>query len=524
MKKLFRLVNIQLLGMLGSMLAIGARRSRKNARVLYAGIVLFTVLMGGIAFFYLYGMGSILKSYGKLDALPQIAMALASMAVIISTAFKVKGTIFGFKDYDLVMSLPVSTGSVVASRIILLYCINLYFVLLLMVPMTVAYGILAGPDFSFYIMGILSFFLVPMVPVILASILGTIITYVASRFRSMNLVGIIIAFAVLLAYMGFSMTFRGSGEEIADIGDMISRRVNSIYPLAGYYTDAVCKGDFISFAFFAVISVASFLLYSYVIGRVFKKVNTDVTTGRYKAGFALGELKAASPLKALYVKELKRFFSSTVYVLNTGFGIVLLTIGSIAAFFVDINKLAAGAGGAVILGQLLPAAVSFCVVMSCTTASSISLEGRNLWILKSLPVDARCIFYSKILVNLTITAPALADSIMLAIALRLGVAEGVILFLVSAACSIFISLFGLWVNLRFYNLDWTSETVVVKQSAAMIITIFTGMALVGLQFLLFAAAGSITGAYAIYLPAVIILSLLILRSLQADGIRRFKVL
>lgn len=525
MKKLMRLVSIQLWGMLGSMLAIGSRRSSiKKSKALYAGLVLFTIMVGGIAFFYVYMIGSVLKEHGSLNVLPQLTMALTSIVVMMTTVFKVKGTIFGFKDYDMVMSLPVSTGSIVASRVIILYGINMYFVLMLLVPMTVAYGILARPDYSFYIMSILTFFLVPMVPVIIASILGTIITYTASRFRSTNAVGIIIAFAVLLAYMGFTMSFRGSGEDLANIGGMLSGQVNSIYPLADYYMKAVCEGDFISFGFFAVISVASFLLYSYVIGKLFKKVNTDVTTGRYRANYALGELKTSSPLRALYVKELKRFFSSSVYVLNTSFGIVLLTIASIAAFFVDIEQLAGGVEGAAMLRQLLPVAVSFCVVMSSTAASSISLEGRNLWILKSLPVNERCIFHSKILVNLTITAPALLDSILLAVALRLRPAQGLILFLVSAVCAIFISLFGLWTNLRFPNLDWTTETLVVKQSAAMLISIFSGMAAVGLQFLLFVAAGGTVRTYAIYLSVIIILCLLIYRSLMIDGIRRFKAL
>jgi ABC-2 type transport system permease protein len=91
-------------------------------------------------------------------------------------------------------------------------------------------------------------------------------------------------------------------------------------------------------------------------------------------------------------------------------------------------------------------------------------------------------------------------------------------------CAIFIALFGLWVNLRFPNLDWITETVVVKQSAAMLITIFSGMALVGLQVLLIATVGSVIGAYAIYLFAIGILCLFIFRSLMTDGVRRFRKL
>jgi ABC-2 type transport system permease protein len=63
---------------------------------------------------------------------------------------------------------------------------------MLMVPMMIAYGILATPGIAFYVICITLIFFIPLVPVVLASILGTVIAYTASKFKHNNLLNIFI--------------------------------------------------------------------------------------------------------------------------------------------------------------------------------------------------------------------------------------------------------------------------------------------------------------------------------------------
>ena len=58
--------------------------------------------------------------------------------------------------------------------------------------------------------------------------------------------------------------------------------------------------------------------------------------------------------------------------------------------------------------------------MSCLTGCTISLEGRTLWQLKSLPVSGRDVFAAKVLLNLLLCAP-----VSLAVGVLAGVAVGV---------------------------------------------------------------------------------------------------
>ena len=164
--------------MLGSMFAIGEMRKKKT-RVLYVGFTFFALIMSMVSFFYGYSMGLSLKQFNSIEIMPSLFMALTSMAVLFTTIYKVKGTLFGFEDYDMVMSLPISTGKIVASRIILLYSINLVFVLIVIIPMMVAYGILVRPSVGFYIFNVLTVFFIPLIPIIIATFFGTVITYIS---------------------------------------------------------------------------------------------------------------------------------------------------------------------------------------------------------------------------------------------------------------------------------------------------------------------------------------------------------
>lgn len=523
MRKVIRLVGVQLWAVLADMLSIGKSRSKKP-KVLYVSILLFILLMSAISFFYSFMIGSGLKSFRSLELLPALMMAVVCIMILMTTVFKVKGTIFGFRDYDMLMSLPVSTGAIVACRLIILYMLNFMFVIIMIVPMMAAYGILAGPGIMFYILCFVSMFFIPLVPIVAASFLGTIIAYAASKFKYSNLLNIIFSLGLVFVVIGLSFTIQDNGQEFVDMGRAVTDQVNAFYPLAQMFTETVIDYDVTAFLLFIVISIAAFLLYTALVKAGFKKINTLIMTGRYHANFKMGEIKTASPLKALYRKELKRYFSSALYVLNTGIGVVLLTLGAIAIIFVDLDKILGDPQAVPLLADNSPIFISFCIIMTCSSMASISLEGRSLWIIKSLPVTPKTVYLSKIAVNLTILSPAIIDAIIIGTVLKLGILKTLLLVSVTAACSVLIAFYGLLINLIFPNFTWTTEVVVIKQSAASMITVFSGMAYVGIQFLLIFLLQSFFPAYLAYLLLTVILDIALYITVMTYGKKRYLAL
>ncbi len=523
MKRVMRLVSVQLWAVLGDMLAIGRNR-RKKPKVLYVGILAFIVLMCLLSFFYNMMIGLGLRMYGGMELLPAMIMAVTCLVVLMTTVFKVKGTIFGFRDYDIVMSLPVSTGIIVASRLIILYALNFIFVIIMVFPMLLAYGILMRPGVLFYVFGLLSMFAVPLIPIVIASAFGTVIAYLASKFRHSNFLNIIFSIGFFVFIMGASFSINDNEVEWVNLGNTLTEQVNAIYPLAGMYSRALVHGDIGQFLLFMIISAAAFFIYTVVVKRIFKKMNNRMMTGSYRANYKLGQLKTSSMFVALYKKELKRYFSSTLYVLNTGFGIVMLTIGAIAVIFVDLDQILGSAEAADALSKSIPLYISFCVIMTCTTMASISLEGKSLWILKSLPIPPKLVYLAKIAVNLTIISPALLDIIIIGAVLKIEPLTLILILLIMIACSVFIAFYGLLINLLLPNLNWTSEVVVIKQSAATMVTIFSAIGYVGLQFVLLSLIPSMTVAYLCFFLLTAILDTVLYIIISTYGSRRYYAL
>ncbi|MBH1939288.1 hypothetical protein I5677_00105 [Mobilitalea sibirica] len=523
MKKVLRLISVQLGAILGDMLSIGNNRKRKP-KAIYFGVLLFVLGMGSIAFFYCFMLGKGLQMYNSIDILPAMMMAVISMIVLLTTVFKVKGTIFGFKDYDMVMSLPVKTGSIVASRLILLYSINFLFVLMIMIPMMIAYGVLANPGYLFYLYGLLTIWFIPLVPIILASVLGTGITYIASKFRHSNLANIIVSVILILAIIVLPLFVKDTGEEIVNFSRALTEQVNSIYPLADMYTKAVVHNNSMALVSFLGISVVCFLLYSLLIGKVFKKMNTVIMTGRYRTNYKMGELKQTTPFQALYKKELARYFSSTIYVLNTGVGIIMLIAGAVALLFVDLEQMLGVPQALDMIRKVSPIFISFCLATSSTTMASISLEGKNLWVIKSLPVSTKVIFLSKMAVNFTITAPSVIAAVLISIVLELSMIQTLLLLGITIGFSFFVAVFGMLVNLKLPNFNWTTETVVVKQSASSVVTIFSGIGIAALQYLMLLILPSFELAYLIYGILLILTDIALYKILITWGNKRFVAL
>ncbi|WP_241781919.1 hypothetical protein [Paenibacillus sp. DMB5] len=148
------------------------------------------------------------------------------------------------------------------------------------------------------------------------------------------------------------------------------------------------------------------------------------------------------------------------------------------------------------LNTLAPLFVSLFVALSCTTSSSISLEGNNLWILRSSPVPKHIILLSKVAVNLTITVPiTVVSCVLLMISLGTGWADSLLLLAIPVIYACYTALMGIIVNLKLPKLEWTNEVQVVKQSAAVLVAMLLGfISLIipaGLSFVLTSVDGRV---------------------------------
>ncbi len=120
--------------------------------------------------------------------------------------------------------------------------------------------------------------------------------------------------------------------------------------------------------------------------------------------------------------------------------------------------------------------VPMCILIMSPTSSTFSIEGNTFWLLKNLPIKFRTIALSKILAySIVFLIPSLLGCLLLTFALELTLLEAVGMLCLVITAIILVSLLGMAINLNFYNLHWTNEVVVVKQSASAFISIILGL-------------------------------------------------
>lgn len=202
-------------------------------------------------------------------------------------------------------------------------------------------------------------------------------------------------------------------------------------------------------------------------------------TSRSNSNYKVGKMQAHSVMYALVKKELKRFTSSIAYIMNVGMGMFLAVIGSVVCVFVGIDKVLQSMQIPTISQEIVyavPFGIAMMLTMTCTTSISLSLERKNLWIIKSLPIEESMIYKSKMAFNLLLLIPAaIICNICFAIAMKLDIIMIVLYFLVTASAIFFSTTFGMLLGQKFANFEWENEIEVIKQGAASAMCIFKNM-------------------------------------------------
>ena len=119
MSSLGPLLRVQLLGAFGVGHLLNERdpKAKRKPALAAVGVALLALLAVG----YAWMIGSQLAAVGAAGALPALAVAVSGIGCVFSTFVKANGLLFGFKDFDLVVTMPAPLWAVAVSRTAPLY-------------------------------------------------------------------------------------------------------------------------------------------------------------------------------------------------------------------------------------------------------------------------------------------------------------------------------------------------------------------------------------------------------------------
>ncbi|HJJ31050.1 MAG TPA: hypothetical protein O0X97_02240 [Methanocorpusculum sp.] len=453
----------------------GDAKRQKRAR----SMVLLYVIVGLAIILLMTRMSQVLAEAPMASSLPSFAPVIASILVFILNIFKSGSTIFNLKLFESEVALPVTPADIVLSRFLVLYLVNLAVSMVITVPALIVCGLSLGTTPLYAVLSILGILLIPLIPLTAALLLGTFVYAVSARMKQRKLIALILGMVLMVvAFVLYIRVIFSSNaplpEILANLLQDNSAAVMNVYPPAELFASGVL-GDVLTFLLFAGISLGVFAAAAALVSWKYVPICQAMQAHDAKHNYVMTEQPAQKVSKALFKRDIKRYFSSTPYVMNTMFGYVLMVVASVAILLVGVTSLNDMLGSPV-LSTVAPLVLAVLCGMSSTTSGSISIEGKHWWITQTLPVSAKGIFASKLMVNFVVALPFMIISmILLGIAAVSTVLDVVFLILLPFCYLYFMSVLGLFCNIHYPKFYWESETEAVKSGAALLITILIGI-------------------------------------------------
>ena len=418
-----------------------------------------------------------------------IFVFITSILVIGEGIYKTGPLLFNCKDDGLLLSLPIKRQTVLFLRIFKFYVFELAFNALFIIPLVIAYIRWADSvNYTFYITSIIMIFILPIIPIIISCIIGTITSSLSSRFKHKNLAQIITTTLVLVGVFYLSMNLDGFLNYIVKHATSVNDLITKIYYPAGVYAKLATNFNIVDLLIFIIINILLFVITIFILSKFYFKINSrlkKVTTTK-KTNINSLTIKKSTPINSLIKKEFSTFFNTPVFIINAGFGLVLFIIAAIGATikYESLTKIITDPKTINISKEIIDNNISLLIfvliamagLMTSITNSVISLEGKNISILKSLPLKTKTILMSKVYSSLLITTPPiLLGDIILFIKFKPSIIEMILLLLASILIPLMSHLVGIIINLKYPKLDWENQAEVVKQSTSSFTAVMIGM-------------------------------------------------
>ena len=444
-------------------------------------------------------------------------MAFALM--FIGSVFTAKSQLFEAKDNELLLSMPVRPGLILLSRMAAMLAMNFVFELVVALPVFAAWLRFGSPDAA----GIAAFVLIvlalPLFALAVSCLFAWLISLLTSRMRNTTVITMVL-----------SVVFRMNTyvTQLAANGQAIAGALGAALPLV-WLGRAAAEGNLACLGLTLLWTILPFALAYALLARSFIRIVTT-NRGQIRVRYEKKAMRASSQDAALYRRELARLTSSSGYMLNAGLGLVFeLALAVLAVVkrqelltvFQVMPALKQALAPILLLAGMLVSGMVF------FTASSVSLEGKSYWIVRSMPVPTKKVLRAKLNLSNSLSAgPALLMTLVCALVLGLPAVEVILLL----ACQLLFVLLsadiGLMEDLRHCNLDWINETQAAKQGAGVVLTMLIVwgfvLAVGAVYFALLAIVLTTPVFLALVLALLAALYALTQHWLATRGVRRFE--
>ena len=491
------------------------RRSGKQrtggALVLYIILLVFVGISLAASFTMMYSLlAKPLVLLGLGNVLFAFAGVITVMIGLIGGMFVTYGVLYCPKDNESLLAMPIPPRTILIARMLFVWIQILLYTATAALPAIVMVQIYLGFDFGLLLVQLLMYVALTLLVLAISCGLGWLLALISAKAgkKAVTVVSLVVSLgAYLFFYFGRQRITEMVMNDPVKAGEFFKKWM---WPLHAYGCGSM--GEWLEALLFAALSAALLGLALWLLARSFISLITAKKSRKAKK-YVEKTARANSAYGALARLELRRFLTDPLYLVNNGLGVIFVIIIGVVALvysrllrgFVTVIK--GGSGFALIPKYntyfIVIALFGVCLIssMSAISSAAVSLEGNRLWISLTNPVPASHVILSKATPHMLFSG----TSVVIA-ALCACLAGGADLFttllapLVALAFTAAGCFFGLFLEAYRPKLDWTDETVAIKNNLNVLFSTLG-------SWVLLAAAAGVAIPLCIFFPWTILIVL-----------------
>lgn len=504
MKQFRALLRLELSQWKISLSMAGGRKEKKDRSVTrMLGVLALVSIVAVYMVFLELKVMDILQILGVPQLLPKLLVTFSMLLTFMMGLFQVISSLYFSRDIAILGYLPIKSRIAYAARLTGSLVQEIFISLIFILPGTIIYFTRMGFDGGMLARALVVTVFSPVLPLCLAALLAGILTKLPGFWRHREIVTTVFSVIVIFATLFMSFTVSnlqnssGDQEALTNTIKMVTDRIDGVtmtIPPVRWFSSGLVDGG-MNLVWGLLGSCAAFVLVCWLFGRNYLPVASRAleNTGiRKKVDLGKKEIRGASPMKALILREIREMVRTPAYLTNgllmslimptVMVGIILFSVGS--SHEGGLRALMEQADHPLthlLVALLLTGLMSIMMGMNAAAATGVSREGKRHALMRSLPVSSRTLLMSKLWTAVLFQVIGIIPAVVMVGIMLPDFWLYAVLILVWGSLLAFIgACLGLIIDVTRPKMDWINETQAIKSGANQLLSLLAYFLILGL--------------------------------------------
>lgn len=450
---------------------------------------------------------------GQEGAILGLGVTLSSLVIFLFGILYILTVFYYSRDVEHLLPMPLAPGHILGAKFSLALVYEYYTAIVFLGPLLITYGVKSDAGIAYYLLAIVIFLIVPVVPLVLAALVVMLFmrfTNVGKNKERLRIFGALIGIGIAVGFQ--VMVQRQASNSEMDMMQYVQTLITQENSLLGLVSELFPSSQFAALALmgsgtwgslgyllsYLAVAILGFVIFLFVGKHVYFDGVMGMSEAVAKRKNVVGAefakyTQKRSAIMAYALKEWRILWRTPAFLMNCTLSSILIPILGLIPLlsrsdsgemitFIQASMQSEQAAGM----SMAIAFASFIMMgaMNSTSVTAISREGQGFFTNKLLPMPYQHMLLAKLIPGLLLSAVSmlllLAEAVWL---LQLSPGFIGLAILCGVPGLIFINLVGIMVDLQLPKLRWSSEQEAIKQNLNPLIPLVVGAGAGGLVVL-----------------------------------------